>query len=550
MKRVALLLGCISVVAACDAMSEDGATSDQAVVPSANVHVQLVAFNDFHGNLDPPTGSSGLATIAGEDGGPSSIAAGGAAFMASHIRALAEAEPNTAIVSAGDLTGASPLLSNLFGDKPVTEIMSSVGLDFNGVGNHEFDRGLDALLDLQKSANYKYLAANVINDQANATIFPSYGFKTFGAAKVAFVGMTLEGTPSVTVAKAIAGLHFQKEVDTVNALVPELKKQGASAIVLLIHQGGGQTTKTSTVNGCEGFAGDILPIVQGGGLDPAVDVVVTGHTHQAYNCTIEGRLVTSALSYGRVLTKIDLEIDPNAHVVVSKKAENRVVTRDVTPDPDVAAIVAKYQTLAAPKANRVVGNITADVAQTPAISCETPLGDLIADAQQDATSADVAFMNPGGIRTDLVFAASGAEGDGVVTYAEAFATQPFANNLVTMKLTGEQILGILKQQFTFDRPTVLQISKTLAYHYVYDAATKSATIDNVTVAGAPLDPAKSYKIVANAFLAGGGDGFPGFEAGTERVTGDIDLDALVAWLGKTGTVAPPTPNRIDGDACR
>ncbi len=567
----------------------------------APVSVQLLAINDFHGNLEPPTGSSALVTVpiadpladAGAeagvklnpDAGTAKILAGGAGYLATHLKALRAGNPNTAIVSAGDITGASPLLSNLFRDEPTVLAMNAMGVDFEGVGNHDFDRGLTELLRLQNGgcslgdcdaglgnfpgATYKYLAANVDSTATNMSVFPPYAIKELGGAKVAFIGMTLHDTPSVTVASAVAGLSFQDEVATVNALVPELHAKGVDAIVVLLHQGGFQDA-TGTYDSCSGLSGDLLPILRGNvdagtkGLDPAVDVVISAHTHQAYDCTIDGRLVTSAASFGRVVTKIDLTIDPVAHKVLTKRAHNVPVTRDVAVDPDIASLIATYGTKSAPLRKKVIGYITADLignGQTAHVtSCETPLGDVIADAQLAATSpaaaggAQIAFMNPGGIRADIS-AASASKTTGTVTYEEAFGVQPFSNNLVTMTLTGAQIKQALDQQFAGVAPQILQVSKGFSYAYTYDAVAKVGTVDGASLKlnGVAIDAAASYRVTVNAFVAGGGDSFAVFKAGTSRVSGEIDLDALVAYFGANSTavapLAPPPSGRITGNVC-
>jgi 5'-nucleotidase len=583
-------------VAACS--TGEGTGGDDSHLTGV-VDVQILAINDFHGNLQPPGGSTGSVTadaddpivtggapdggiVVNPDAGTALVPAGGAAYLATHVKRLRAENPHTAVVSAGDLTGASPLLSNLFKDEPAVLAMNAIGLDFEGVGNHDFDRGITELLRLQnggcslgdcnagngrfEGAKYKYLAANVESTGSGQTIFPPYAIKDFGGARVAFVGMTLEKTPSVTVASAVAGLEFQNEVETVNALVPQLKKEGASAIVVLLHQGGGQAP-TGTYDSCESLTGDILSILQPPEgqpkLDPAVDVIVSAHTHQAYNCSVDGRLVTSAASFGRVVTKIDLKIDVGARKIVDKSAHNVPVTRDVALDPEVSSLIAKYEAAAAPLANRVVGYVAADItkdyrtAMSP--SCETPLGDVIADAQLAATaapgsgSAVLAFMNPGGIRTDLVVRGP-TKTEGTITYAEAFAVQPFANNLVTMTLTGAQIQTVLSQQFAGATPKILQVSGNLSYEYSYDAATHVGTIDpaSIRLGGAALDPAASYRVTVNAFLAGGGDAFAAFKEGIDRLTGVVDLDALTATLAATSPerpLAPPALTRIRGNGC-
>ncbi len=330
--------------------------------PSGTVNVQILAVNDFHGNLEPPAGSSGRI---------GTINAGGAEYLATHINSLRAMNPNTVVVSAGDMIGASPLLSALFHDEPTIEAFNQIGLDFNAVGNHEFDEGVYELIRMQEGgchpvdgcldgddfggAEFRYLAANVTWQKNDKPIFPAYKTKTFKGAHIAFIGMTLEGTPTIVTPSGISMLNFYDEADTVNALVPELKQKGIETIVVLIHEGGAQT---GTFNGCVGISGAIVDIVNR--LDPEVDVVISGHTHNAYNCTINNMLVTSASSFGRVVTDIDLTIDRSTGEVVSMSANNNIVTRDVPKDNFITALIAKYDAIAAPLANRVIGSITAD----------------------------------------------------------------------------------------------------------------------------------------------------------------------------------------------
>jgi 5'-nucleotidase len=353
----------------------------------------------------------------------------------------------------------------------------------------------------------------------------------------------------------VKGLSFAGEAATVNALVPEIQAKGAAAIVLLVHEGGTQTPK-GTYDACDGFSGDILPIVEA--LSPAVQVVVSAHTHQAYDCTIAGRLVTSAGSYGRLVTKIDLAIDPTTGKIVAKQARNVPVTRDVPPDPEVEGVIAKAEDDAKAITKRVVGWVerdwTGNAKMARSRSCETPLGDLIADAQRDATGADVALMNPGGIRADLV-ASGPAKAEHAITYGEAFEVQPFGGHLVTMTLRGDQLRSILEGQFGQKaEPRILQVSSGFSYRYVYDRATRHAAIEGLKLKGAPVDPKKEYRVTVNSFLAGGGDSFPALTQGTERKDGPGDLEAFTTYMGKRSTqTAPLTPpaalDRIEGNGC-
>src|SRR5688572_25180627 len=312
--------------------------------PSGTVNVQLLALNDFHGNLLPPSGSSGRV---------GTIDAGGVEYLATHISNLRALNPNTVVVSAGDMIGASPLLSALFHDEPTIEAFNLIGLDFNAVGNHEFDEGIDELIRMQEGgchpvdgcldgddfagADFRFLAANVTWEKNDKTIFPAYKTKTFGGVHIAFIGMTLEGTPLIVSPSGISELNFLDEADTVNALIPELKQKGIETIVVLLHEGGTQVPSNSPINSCNSISGPIVDIANN--LDDAVDVVISGHTHLPYNCTIDGKLVTSAFSFGRLVTKVDLTIDKATGDVLTKIADNRIVTRDVAKDSTITALI-------------------------------------------------------------------------------------------------------------------------------------------------------------------------------------------------------------------
>jgi 5'-nucleotidase len=524
----------------------DSLAVDISCVSLDPVEVQLLGFNDFHGNLE----TTGLTW--------SNAPAGGAAYFAAYVEALRATNPNTFVVSAGDMIGGSPLASALFHDEPTIEAFNLIDIDFNAVGNHEFDEGTAELLRMQhggchpidgcqfhafEGAEFDFLAANVRYQDGGETIFPAYGVREVAGVKIAFIGMTLESTPSIVTPSGISTIEFLDEVETVNAIVPVLQAQGIESIVVLIHEGG---FASGGENGCTGASGPIVAIVNG--LDPAVDVVVSGHTHSAYNCVIDGRVVTSAGSFGRLVTDIDLVIDPTTRDVVSATATNVVVRRDLTPDPEVAALVSEAVTLAAPLANAELGTITHDIAR-PA------LGYLIADAQLASTDGElaggarVAFMNPGGVRADLFYAASAGEGDGVVRYAEAFTVQPFANSLVVMTLTGAQIKTLLEQQF--DNPAAGQsrmLYPSAGFYYEYDPALPTGSrvnLASITLNGTPLVAEQEYRVTVNSFLATGGDLFGVLNAGSERLGGAVDLDAFADYLEANSPVSAPTDLRVN-----
>jgi len=540
-----------------------------SAAPASTMNVQILAINDFHGNLEPPAGSSGRI---------GTINAGGAEFLATHIRSLRATNPNTVVVSAGDLIGASPLISALFHDEPTIEAMNLIGLNINAVGNHEFDEGVTELLRMQYGgchpvdgcqdgdpfggARFSFLAANVVWADTGKPIFPAVRTVAIsdrsvtpvtGSArltkKIAFIGMTLEGTPTIVTPSGVAGVRFLDEADTVNALVPKLKSLGIEAIVVLIHEGGAQA---GTYNECVGISGPIVDIVNR--LDPEVDLVISGHTHQAYNCVINNKLVTSAASFGRLVTDIDLTLDMHTGDITGMQANNVIVTRDVAPNSLLTALIDRYRTLSAPLANRVIGAISADILRAANAAGESALGDVIADSQLYATApagfgeAVIAFMNPGGIRADLTYAQSGSEGDGNVTYNEAFTVQPFGNSLVTLSLTGDQIRRVLEQQF--DNPSagqnrILQISTGFTYTWSASAPTGSK-IDpaSIMLNGVPLDMNAVYRVTVNNFLADGGDNFTVLREGTDRLGGAQDLDALEAYLTDFSPVPPGPMDRI------
>jgi 5'-nucleotidase len=529
----------------------------QVVLPQpSTVTIKLIAINDFHGNLE--TANLAVTMPNGER-----LPAGGAEYLATHIAKLKAQNPNSLIVSAGDSVGATPLLSALFHDEPAIEALNMMRLDLNAVGNHEFDRGTKELMRLQKGgchpqdgcqgkekyegAKFQYLGANVIDRTTNKTILPAYQVRSLGGVKIGFIGLTLEGTPRLVSPSGVAGLEFKDEAETINALVPELTKQGVKAIVVLIHEGG--LTK-SGINECPALSGAIVDIVKG--TDRAVDLFITGHTHQAYNCLVDGRRVTSAASFGRLLTDIDLQIERRGGEVKSIRAQNIVVSRDVPKSPPLTALINQYKAIADPLANRVIGKITTDILRQSSPAGEMPLGNLIADAQLSATQspanggAEIALMNPGGIRAELSYTQTGKEGDGNVTYGEAFAVQPFGNNLVTITLTGAQIKKLLEQQF--DNPIkgqnrILQVSRSLKYQWNSNAE-GGDRVRNITVNGQSLVLDRDYRVTVNSFLADGGDNFTVLTEGRNRLGGVTDLAALESYFKERSPISAPVLDRI------
>ncbi|MCH8178812.1 MAG: bifunctional metallophosphatase/5'-nucleotidase [Proteobacteria bacterium] len=598
--------------------------------------VKIIGFNDYHGNLESP-GTFGANTLVPTASRP---AVGGADYMAAFVAGMKATNPLNVVVGAGDFIGATPLISALFFDEPAVETLNKIGLEFNAVGNHEFDKGKDELKRLQNGgckttngvqeansckgfgsgvagsfdgAKFKWLSANVVETATGKTLLPAYGIKTFNGVKVAFIGMTLKGTPGIVTPTGVAGLQFKDEADTVNALVPRLRAQGVESIVVLVHQGGFQNIVTGTtsqpitsdINGCtgdlkntDGSDSDIRAIVKR--LDNAVDLVISGHTHAAYNCsanTIDvrgttlsnavttarptgmpnkvGRLVpvTSSSAFGRVLTEVDVTINPATRDITAVSPRNVLVDRTnatataaISANPEVKNVVDAYKAAVSPLANAVVATITAGMTNTANTAGEMEAGDLIADAQLAATQpatlggAQIAFMNAGGVRSPGFVSAAGTYPYNV-TYGNAFTVQPFGNSLVTMTLTAQQLKDVLEQQFANcngqgSSNRIMQISNGFKYTWNSAGTCGTRIVDvlftptDVTVVppvvtgaaeyivsgGVVQNPTKTYRVTVNNFMATGGDGFGVLVGGTNQQGGAQDIDALIAYL--TGYNAP------------
>jgi 5'-nucleotidase len=521
--------------------------------PAEPVKLRVLAINDFHGNLRPAPG--GLRTSDPANPGQTiTVPAGGAEHLAAAVAELRAAHPNHIFVAAGDLVGATPLLSALFRDEPTIESLSLMGLEASAVGNHEFDKGADELLRLQrggchpgegcrgpipfKGAGFQYLAASTVVRSTGRTLLPAYHVKHFQGLPVAFIGLTLAGTPGIVVPAGVAGLSFRDEAETVNELVPVLRRQGIEAIVVLIHEGG---WPAGGHNECPDISGPIVDIVKR--LDKAVDLVISGHTHRAYNCRIDGRLVTSADKYGTLVTAIDLVLDPQTGDVASAVADNVIVRPTFGRDPRQTQLIEAYERLARPLARRVVGRLGADLPREADAAGASVLGQVIADAQLAATQdagAQIALMNPGGIRAELPRPA-----DGQLRYEDLFSVQPFYNNLVTMTLSGAQLFGVLEQQWQQPRPRILQVSR--GFSYTWDASRpvgQRVVPGSVRLHGRPLHAAAEVRVTVNSFLAAGGDGFSALEAGRQRRTGIMDVDALEQFVRAHPLLVPGPLDRI------
>ena len=536
----------------CSAQGRD--PDDRLASGREEVQLRILAINDFHGHV---------ATSSDDFGG-----VGRADFLAANIAAARAEVENSVFVSAGDLIGASPLISGLFHDEPAIEAMNLMGLDFHGVGNHEFDEGPAELLRLQRGgphpvdgdpdgdpfqgADFQLLAANVIDDSTGNAIFPPYAVREYDGVRVAFIGMTLENTPEIVVCRGVAGLTFLDEADAVNALAPELRDQGIEAIVVLLHQGGFSDGGRDDCG--SGLTGPVAEIAAR--FDAAVDLVIAGHTNDEFVCRVDGKLVTMADHGGRLFTVIDATLSRETRDLTVRAVSNMPNSQaGVAPVPALTALIDRYAALAAPRANAVIGVTTADITHEQNAAGESALGDVIADAQlvatrgADAGNAVAAFTNPGGIRADIRLTAAGGEADGELTFAEAFEVQPLDNTLVTLSLTGAQIDALLEQQFDdapggYDR--ILQVSE--GFSYTWDAGQPTGSrVDPASIAieGVVLDPDASYRITVNSFLADGRNGFSVLTKGSQRSEGRNDLEVLAPYFAAAEAVRPGPQDRIN-----
>lgn len=561
-------------------LSPAQANDESAQHHGRTVDLQVLAINDFHGALEPPEGSSGKVVHEHEDGTTEEIDAGGVEYLATSLRKARKGNDRSVTVAAGDMVGASPMLSGIFHDEPTIEALNKLKMDVAGVGNHEFDEGAKELLRKQKGgcheedgcynedrefegADFPFLAANVVDEKTKKPLLAPYTVQRMKGAKVGFIGVTLEGTADIVAPGGIKGLEFLDEAETINKYTAELKRKGVNAVVALVHEGGypASPAYNHDCDAGDGLSGPVVDIAKK--TDAAVDALVTGHTHEAYVCTIpdpEGndRLVTSAASNGRLFTELKMEYDRKTRDIVrtSVRGTNKVVDREQRKAKDLSRLVSSWDELAAPVANRPIGHISEDITQDRNLP-ETPLGDLVADSQlayakTEDEATELALMNPGGIRTDLVHAASGEEGDGVVTYGEAFDVQPFSNTVDLTDLTGEQLLQVLREQVSGDNeeaPKILQVSEGVTYTLDLTKSGEERVIaDSIEINGEALDLERTYRVAVNSFLASGGDGFPTLAEGENPHVGGVDRDALEAYLTENSSegepLAAPKADRI------
>lgn len=547
------------------------------------VDVTVIGLNDFHGNIEP----SGFSQVKIPDPKDATkqvnLPAGGLEVIGGYLAQVRAQNPNTVFVGAGDVIGASPVTSGLLRDEPTTLGLSRLGMFASSLGNHEFDQGVKELLRMQNGgcdsnapdkackfenpypgAGFKWLGANVVYKDSGKPVFSPYAVANVGGAKIGFIGAVLQGTPAIVSPGGIQDVNFLDEASSINKYVPELKAQGVDAIIVLIHQGGELRRPDGSIDnsrwneaGCTDLTGDIVPIAQK--IDPAVTAIISGHTHQPYNCLVpdpngKPRIVLEGDFYGHLLQRLDLTVDTKAHTVTAIRAANVLMdTRALPKNAEMTALVTRAKTLTDAVKQQPIGKLaSAPILKAANAAGESALGDVIADSQLAATAdptrggAQIAFMNPGGIRQDLAASAP----DGTATYGDVFSVQPFGNTLTVMTLTGAQLKTLLEQQF--DNPSagssrILQVSKGFSYSYDSTAAAGSRVDPaSIKLNGQTIDPNASYRVTVNSFLAGGGDNFAVLKAGTNRLEQPnlVDVDAFNAYLKANAPVAPGPQNRI------
>lgn len=539
-------------------------TFSGAGTAGAPFRVQILSINDFHGNVQPPSGVDARMSLT-ED--PQQNELGGSEYLAATLSTLRQKAKNSITVTAGDLLGASPMLSGMFHDEPTVESMEGMKLDVSSVGNHEFDEGFIELLRMQNGgchpedgcyfpeqpydgASYPWLAANVIYSATGKSILPKTWIKKINGVNIGFIGMTLSGTPDLVSQAGIQGLTFEDEVKAATSAINELHKQKTRAVVLLIHEGGAQT---GNYNGCDGISGPIVALAQK--LPAEIDLIVSGHTHRAYICNLPDpngkmRHVTSASAFGRAVTETWLTINPATRDVVRSKttSANVMVARTLSPDPIQTALIDKWKPLYEVRAAENVGLITASIEASKTRDTPSSLANLIADALLRASenapyNAEMAFMNPGGVRASLSFkAATGALPAGSVNYEDLYKVMPFGNTILTLTLTGDQVRQLLEEQYdeATSKQRILGVSNGLSFDFLTNG-TSGNRIKNILFKGKPLEMTKSYQVtVPENMLEGSVLG-----QGLNRLGAGGDLDALKAYIKANSPVSPPPADRVN-----
>lgn len=533
--------------------------------PPKTTELTLFSINDFHGNIQPAQPTPLMPRVADPTTGEvKAQPAGGVAHLATAMATLRAKYPDSIVVAGGDLIGASPLISSLLRDEPSLAAMSQLGISASALGNHELDAGLPELLRKArgecapteclwpgfKGPGFPYLGANVLDANTGKPLLPTHVMKQAAGFKVAIAGVATKDTPHVIVARAIKGIRFADEADTLNALVPQLKAEGAQVLVAIMHEGGVQGPGSSANDptyACPTLSGRVLDIAKR--LDPAYAIIIGGHTHQAYTCKIDGRLVVQGGSYGGWITEAHLKLDATGRVLDAQAVNHPVLQSVYAPNPALANLVAQAAALTQAARNKPVATLPRGATRhAKAPNGDSWLGNLIADSQlayaRKQGPADVAFMNPGGIRADLA-----VEPGKPTTMSDLLAVQPFGNDIVAVTLTGQQLWDILQRQLPKGdaTPRMLQPSSTLRYHW-RTGADGVAQLGEILIDGQPLNRTRDYRVVVNNFLSEGGDAQTGFKHGRDRAVLGTDIDALVDLLrDNPQAVTQAAPGRIVRD---
>jgi 5'-nucleotidase len=533
------------------------------------LHLQVIGINDFHGNLQPP--EMGLERPVG-----------GARALVAYLKSAERAAPDsTLFVHAGDQLGASPPSTRLLHNEPGIQLLNLLANDHcvygrateaiapgdwrehpnrcnvvGTLGNHEFDAGIDEIRRLLNGGNavdgpflenpYRgarvlYVCANVRDRRTGKSLLPPYTVVSAGGVPVGVIGALLRGTPSIVPAWAVRDVEFLDEADSINEAAAQLEAQGVHTLIVIIHQG---LTPTPGEQGIS-YRGPLTDIVAR--LDPDIDVVVSGHTHRFTNTLLPARdgtpiLVTQAYSYGIAFSQIDLQIDRRTRDVIAKSARIVPVWADVPPgtpgDEDARRLEQSAQSIVQAKVSRVVATLPQALTRATSDAGESTLGDLVADSQRAATHADIALMNPGGLRSDLH--------TGSLTWGDVLTLQPFGNHLVTLDMTGAQLLGVLEEEWPQDKRLLPRILKTSGLRFSWDAAAGTgahvhhACDDN----GMPIDPARRYRVTVNDFMAGGGDDLHLLATLPPGELGPLDADAFSRYLELEHDVVLPPLGRL------
>jgi 2',3'-cyclic-nucleotide 2'-phosphodiesterase (5'-nucleotidase family) len=516
---MAVLASALTISAVTATPSQNQHKSD-----NSQIDVQLLGINDFHGQLNTVTKIG-------------TRQAGGVDYLAAYLREREKQNPNTLLVQAGDMVGGSPPISALLQDEPTINILNTLGFDVGTIGNHEFDEGVDEMKRLIyggyhektgnfKGANFPYVAANAYDKKTGKLLLPPFTIKKVKGMPIGFIGVVTTETEKIVMPAMIENVRFTDEVEAINKYTKVLKRMGVKSIVVLAHNPGVTDTDGNTT-------GDLVRLAEN--TDKEVDVIFGGHNHAYVNGNVNGKLLVQAYSYGSAFADVDLKIDRKTKDIVEKKAEIITTFRDaIQPDPQIKQMVDNYAQQVAPLVNQLVGKSAVALDRTQSPAGESNLGNLIADAQRQAMDGQIAFMNPGGIRNDL--------DAGDITWGELYNIQPFGNELRKMTLTGKDIRDLLNMQWQADKTRMLQIS---GITYTWDASKPvgSRIVEMKLANGEVISDDKTYTVVANAFIASGGDGFTAFKNGTNIVPGPVDLDALVNYVKSS---KEPISSQIEG----